>query len=186
MTPIPFRHTAAFGKRIEFWVIGRMLKEGLDLYVPLVDDNAIDAVVRRPDGLFVEVQIKARSSTVNFGDAALFSAIPHELRLNYWFVFYSERLDLTWLMTSAEFLEASYQNKKGKNAGLRSIWFNGKKRDRAAGKAVEYPKPQFNRYLVANFQRILTEPTASLSAPDPPSPSSGVSANPSLQRTPPG
>ena len=65
-----FRHSAGFGKRIEFWIIGQMLKEGLDVYVPLVDDNAIDAIVRRPDGSFVEVQIKARSRDVAPGDAA--------------------------------------------------------------------------------------------------------------------
>jgi len=41
----PYRHTAGFGERIEYWIIGRMLKEGLDVYVPLVDDDAIDAVV---------------------------------------------------------------------------------------------------------------------------------------------
>ena len=45
-----YRHTAGFGKRIEFWIIGEMLKQGLDVYIPLVDDNAIDAVVRRQDG----------------------------------------------------------------------------------------------------------------------------------------
>ena len=43
--PYPFRHSAGFGKRIEYWIIGRMLKEGLDVYVPLVDDDAIDAVI---------------------------------------------------------------------------------------------------------------------------------------------
>jgi hypothetical protein len=52
-----FRRSAGFGKRIEFWIIGQMLKEGLDVYVPLVDDMAIDAVVRRADGSFIEVQI---------------------------------------------------------------------------------------------------------------------------------
>ena len=31
---ISFRSTAAFGKRIEFRVVGRMLKEGLDVYLP--------------------------------------------------------------------------------------------------------------------------------------------------------
>ena len=60
----PFRHSVGFGKRIEYWIIGRMLKEGLDVYVPLVDDDAIDAVVRRKDGSFIMVQIKARSKTV--------------------------------------------------------------------------------------------------------------------------
>ncbi|MBN1365557.1 MAG: hypothetical protein JW976_12175 [Syntrophaceae bacterium] len=71
----PFRHSAGFGKRIEYWIIGRMLKEGLDIYVPLVDDDAIDAVVKRPDGAFITVQIKARSRDVIEGDAALFAAI---------------------------------------------------------------------------------------------------------------
>jgi len=79
---IPFRHSAGFGKRIEYWIVGKMLKEGLDVYMPLVDDDAIDAVVRRQDGSFITVQIKARSKKVVPGDAALFSAIPHERREN--------------------------------------------------------------------------------------------------------
>ncbi len=113
-----FRHSAGFGKRIEYWIIGKMLKEGLDVYVPLVDDNAIDAVVRRPNGSFVEVQIKARSKDVVDRDAALFAAIPHELRNNYWFVFYSERLDTMWIMTSEEFIAVAVQNKSRKECRL--------------------------------------------------------------------
>lgn len=151
---IPFRHSAGFGKRIEYWIIGLMLKEGLDVYVPLVDDDAIDAVVRRADGSFVTVQIKARSKDVVDGDAALFAAIPHELRDNYWFVFYSERLDSIWIMSSEEFVKESVQNKTGKNAGKRSIWFNGKKKDKNAGKSVEYCKKQFEKYLAKDFLRL--------------------------------
>ena len=63
-----FRHSAGFGKRIEYYVVGLMLKQGLDVYMPLVDDDAIDAVIKRDDGSFVEVQIKARSSTAKLGD----------------------------------------------------------------------------------------------------------------------
>src|SRR5271165_5763589 len=82
--PIAFRHTAGFGRRMEYWIIGRMLKEGLDVYVPLVDDFGIDAIIRKRDNTFIEVQIKARSSTVASGDAALFAAIVHpEVRPNY-------------------------------------------------------------------------------------------------------
>src|SRR6266481_3665962 len=95
-----FRHSAGFGKRIEYWIIGRMLKGGMDVYVPLVDDHAVDAIVKRRDGTIAQVQIKARSSTVKEGDAALFAAIPHELREDYWFIFYSERLETFWIMTS--------------------------------------------------------------------------------------
>ena len=145
-----FRHSAGFGKRIEYWVIGNMLKEGLDVYVPLVDDDAIDAVVIKSDGSFLTVQIKARSKDVVFGDAALFAAIPHELRENYWFVFYSERMNKMWIMTSEEFISESTQNKTGKNKGKRSIWFNGKN----TKEQTEHCKPQFEKYLETNYNRL--------------------------------
>ena len=128
-----FRHSAGFGKRIEYWIVGRMLKEGMDVYIPLVDDHAVDAIVRRKDGSIALVQIKARSNTVLFGNAALFAAIPHEHRLDYWFVFYAERLDTTLLMTSEEFIAETNQNITGKNVGLRAVWFNGRRTDRATG-----------------------------------------------------
>lgn len=150
---IPFRHSAAFGKRIEYYVVGLMLKEGLDVYLPLVDDDAIDAVVKQPDGRFVEVQIKARSKTVGFGDAALFAAMKHEQRPNYWFVFYSERMDTIWIMSSAEFIREAHQNKNGKNSGNRSIWFNGKN-TRAN---TEHVKPQYQKYVATSFRRILED-----------------------------
>jgi hypothetical protein len=148
-----FRNSAAFGKRIEFYVVGLMLKEGLDVYLPLVDDNAIDAVVKRPNGEFVEVQIKARSKTVKFGDAALFAALTHESRKSYWFVFYSERLERIWIMSSQEFINESHQNKQGKNAGKRSIWFNGKN----TKTNTEHVRPQYQKYVATNFCRILDE-----------------------------
>ena len=150
---ITFRHSAAFGKRIEFYIVGLMLKEGLDVYLPMVDDDAIDAVVKKPDSSYVEIQIKARSKDVVFGDAALFAALTHEYRPNYWFVFYSERMDKIWILSSREFISESHQNKNGKNAGKRSIWFNGKKtRDK-----TEHVKPQFEKYLVTSFDRIIED-----------------------------
>jgi len=157
-----FRHSAGFGKRIEYSIIAEMLKEGMDVYVPLVDDNGIDAVVRKPDGSFVEVQIKARSADVNFGDEALFAAIQHEHRPNYWFVFYAEGVHETaeaanatpmkWVLSSQEFLDESYANKRGKNIGSRVIWFNGRK------KGVSHAKPCFDKYRVNRLSdRILGE-----------------------------
>lgn len=148
-----FRHSAAFGKRIEYYIVGLMLKQGLDVYMPLVDDDAIDAVVKRPDGRFIEIQIKARSKDVIFGDAALFAALRHEYRPHYWFVFYAERMEKMWILSSREFIRESNQNKSGKNMGSRSIWFNGKNtKDNS-----EHVKPQFEKYLANNFDRILHE-----------------------------
>lgn len=143
-----FRHRAGFGKRMEYFVISRMLEQGLDVYIPLIDDNAIDAVIRKQDGTFIEVQIKARSKDVLFGDAALFGAITHEHRSNYYFVFYSHRLDKTWIMSSEEFITEAVQNKTGKNAGKRSIWFNGKN----TKNQTEHPLPKFEKYLKEDFE----------------------------------
>jgi hypothetical protein len=152
--PRTFRSSAGFGKRIEYWIIGRMLKEGMDVYVPLVDDHAVDAIVRRKDGSIALVQIKARSRDVIEGDASLFAAITHDAREHYWFVFYSERMNLTWLMTSNEFIAEANQNKTGKNQGSRSIWFNGTRRNKATGLVEEYCKPRYTKYLTDDFSRM--------------------------------
>ena len=76
---VSFRHSAGFGKRMEYNLVGQMLMEGLDVYLPLVDDHGVDCVIKKEDGTFIEIQIKARSNEVAFGDAALFAAITHEL-----------------------------------------------------------------------------------------------------------
>jgi hypothetical protein len=150
-----FRNSAAFGKRIEYWIIGKMLKEGLDVYIPLVDDHAVDAIVKREDGSTALVQIKARSKNVVFGDAALFAAIPHdEIRQNYWFVFYSERMDMMWIMSSQEFRAEAVINKTGKNIGKCSVWFNGWRKNKATGLTEEYCKPKWEKYISTNFNRI--------------------------------
>jgi len=143
-----FRHNAGFGKRMEYFVISKMLEQGLDVYIPLIDDFAIDAVVRKRNGSFIELQIKARSKDVKFGDAALFAAISHEPRENYYFVFYSHRLDKMWIMSSADFIKESVQNKTGKNKGKRSIWFNGKN----TKTKTEHVYPRFNKYLHSDFE----------------------------------
>lgn len=149
-----FRHLAGFGKRMEYYLIGLMLKEGLDCYVPLVDDDGIDVVIRKEDGSFIEVQIKARSKDVKFGDAALFAAMTHEYRENYFFVFYSERMDTTWIMSSKEYLNACTTNKTGKNIGKRSIWLNGKRKNEETSEREEYPLDRFSKYIAQDFSRF--------------------------------
>lgn len=151
---IPFRHTAGFGKRMEYSIIGKMLMEGLDCYVPLVDDHGVDCVIKKEDGTFIEIQIKARSNEVNDGDAALFSAISHEHRENFYFVFYSERMDMMWILSSKEFLDECYTNTNGKNKGKHVIWFNGNKKDPSTGEKREYCKEQFERYVCKDFARF--------------------------------
>ena len=151
---ISFRHSAGFGKRMEYNLVGKMLMEGLDVYLPLVDDHGVDCVIKKEDGTFIEVQIKARSSEVTDGDAALFSAIIHDLTKNFYFVFYSERMNMMWIMSSEEFLEFSTQNKSGKNIGKRSIWLNGYKTDKDTNTKVEYCLPRFEKFVAKDFSRF--------------------------------
>ena len=66
----PFRTLAGFGKRTKYWIIGRMLREGLDIFLPLVDDGAVDILIRRSDGSVALVQIGARSEHVVLSAAA--------------------------------------------------------------------------------------------------------------------
>ena len=76
--------------------------------------------------------------------------INYGFKIIYWFIFYSERMNKTWILSSKEFIKESNQNKKGKNVGKRSIWFNGKN----TKEQTEHVKPQFEKYLVNNFRRI--------------------------------
>ena len=154
---MPFRHSAGFGKRMEYWIAGLMLKEGIDVYMPLIDDNGIDAVIRRPNGTFIDVQIKARSKDVQIGSAGLFAAITHEYRPSYYFIFYSSRMDTFWIISSQEFIDEAGQNKSGKNAGKRSIWLNGKRKNKESGLYTEHCKPQYERYIVTDFSRLLSD-----------------------------
>lgn len=144
-----FRNTASFGKRIEYTVIAEMLKEGLDVFLPIVDDMGIDAIIRKNDGSFIEIQIKARSDKVKFGDAALFTVNKHEKeRKNYFFVFYSQRLEAKWIMSSKEFVKISRLIKNGKSKGSRQLWMSGRK------KKKEYIKPDFQKYVVNDYDKF--------------------------------
>jgi hypothetical protein len=78
----------------------------------------------------------------------------YTLREDYWFVFYSERMDKMWMMSSVELIAESVQNTTGKNAGKRSIWSNGKRTDKATGKMIEVCKPQFEKHLATDFSRL--------------------------------
>ena len=150
---ISFRNSAGFGKRMEYKLIGDMLIEGIDCYVPLVDDHGVDCVIKKEDGTLIEIQIKARSKDVTDGDAALFAAIKHELTDNFYFLFFSERLDTMWILSSKEFIDECVTNKTGKNAGKHSIWFNGNRKD-SNGVKKEYCKKQFEKYVCKDFSRF--------------------------------
>lgn len=142
-----FFTTASFGKRVEYTVIARMLRSGLDIYLPMVDDKGIDCLVRKNDGTIAEIQIKGRSVNCDLKDAGRFSALSIKPRPGYYLVFYSEACEngTIWLMPSMEFAKLAVQNMNGKNRGKYSIVLcgvmtgrDGKKKARAKDKYDMY------------------------------------------------
>lgn len=126
-----------FGKRIEYLVISLLLKEGFDVFLPVVDDQGIDAIIRNRNGKIIDLQIKARSN------AAEFPAIIHpKIRENYYFIFYAEKLKRIWLMPSKDFIAHTRASENEKFLGERNISFN------CTRKGKEYPKKQFKKYCI--------------------------------------
>ena len=120
-----------------------MLKQGLDVYTPEVDDDGVDLVVKSPKGHFVAVQVKAVAA------GAFFAGISHKARPDYWFVFYSESMDTFWVFSSSEFRLEAKANNQGKNVGKYSIKLNGTK------KGVQYTLPKYQKYVATDFSRII-------------------------------
>lgn len=108
----------SFGKAIEYKVASEMTREGFEVYLPLADDHGVDLIARTPNGNIVEVQVKARTNVVKGG---LFAAINHFPRNNYYFVFYLERYDKMWILSSADFISNASPNRVGGNSGKYSL-----------------------------------------------------------------
>lgn len=47
------------GKLGELWVFGKILEMGINVYIPMVDEEGIDAIIRRKDGSLIEMQVKS-------------------------------------------------------------------------------------------------------------------------------
>lgn len=126
MTQGQYRSRVSFGRRQEYIAIAKLLQHGFDVYMPLVDDQQIDCVIRRDDHDYLDVQIKAKSRDCKLEHAGLFSAMvipcPRE---KYFFLFYSEHINTYWVFPSQQLVEVASQNRSGKNKGKYSINLTG-------------------------------------------------------------
>ena len=77
--------------------------------------------------------------------------MTHDHRRGYWFVFYSERIDTIWLLSSQEFLKESVQNKTGKNVGETVDMVQ---RQEQKNTSPNIRMPEYEKYVVRNFDRI--------------------------------
>jgi len=54
------------GKRAEFLVFGELVKRGADLYLPVIDIG-IDAIIKKQDGTYLQIQVKSTESPEQAG-----------------------------------------------------------------------------------------------------------------------
>ena len=149
-----FRDKSSFGTRMEYWIIGEMLRQGLDVYRPLVDDMGIDAIIRRKDGSFLEVQIKAISDDAIPSTAAFFANIKCEQSGNYWFIFYSSQIGekgTIWLLSVDEFKEFATRINKDTSKVTWDINFGGIKTNKETGHKEPYANPKYEKYICQDF-----------------------------------
>lgn len=110
------------GESTEHLVVSKLLDEGREVYLPVVDDHGIDILVKSKEGApddYQEIQVKAEDKIKHRGlFAALNCPTP---RRNYWFVFYVKSLDKLWVINSVALVKIASQNQSGKNVGKYSI-----------------------------------------------------------------
>ena len=136
-----FRNRASFGKRQEYVIISELLKQGSDVYIPMVDDQQIDCIVRRGENDYIDIQIKARSKECSPFDAGRFAAMDiREPRDNYYFIFYSDQVGCYWVFPSLKLIEVASRNKQGKNVGKYHINLTGLRNKQA------YPLSKFDEF----------------------------------------
>ncbi len=94
--------TKAFGKGVEHLIMAKLMKEGFDVYLTLIDDIGIDCIIRLSKTRYLDIQIKASSKDAtqpyNFGGIAV-----KNIRDNYFFIFYVEPADKFWVIPSLDF-----------------------------------------------------------------------------------
>ncbi len=146
-----FRDTSSFGKRIEYKIISELLVQNFDVYVPLVDDHGIDCIVKSVDYVndtYKEIQIKARSKYADEKSNGCFTVDKHEIRNNYYFIFYSEIVDKRWCLTSKQFIDETIPSKGKRTLGRRKIVLFTKT------KSGYKLKDKFKKYIVNDYSII--------------------------------
>jgi len=54
------------GKQAEFLVFGELIRRGADLYLPVID-KGIDAIIRKEDGSYLQIQVKSTEASEQAG-----------------------------------------------------------------------------------------------------------------------
>ena len=146
-----YRHRASYGKQREYIAIAELLKRKYDVYIPLVDDQGIDCVIRRGDHDYIDLQIKASSKNCQPKDAGRFASmkIPNP-RDKYFFLLYCEHIDTYWVFPSIDLVKKASKSKTGRDKGKYTINLTGFKKENGV-----YASERFSEYK-NNFELLMT------------------------------
>ena len=103
------KRTQRVGKRGEYAVIGKLLENRLDVYVPIVDVENIDCVTRSPKGKFNERKIKTRSVDVKH---PVFEVPEYKPRRNFFIICHFAETPDFWVIPSTKFHKSGLLLKK--------------------------------------------------------------------------
>ena len=100
------------GKRGEYKVIGKLMEEGLTIYIPVADVEGIDCIIRNDYCRLIELQIKTRNK--NGDEDKQFRIKDFQPHKNFFIACYFIDTNELWVIPSYKFRELASQNDEGK------------------------------------------------------------------------
>ncbi len=102
------------GKRGEYRVIGKLMEKGFTVYVPVLDIEGIDCIIKNDMGRLIEIQIKTRNKkdSNNRQFKLKFLNSHQDLFICCYFI----DTDELWAIPSIQFDKIAYKNRYGERA----------------------------------------------------------------------
>ena len=102
------------GKRGEYRVIGKLMESGFTVYVPILDIEGIDCIIKNDTGRLIEIQIKTRNKKDSDNrQFKLKSLRPHK---DLFICCYMIDTNEIWMIPSPYFDRIAYTNRYGERA----------------------------------------------------------------------
>jgi len=102
------------GKRGEYKVIGKLMEKGFLVYIPVVDVEGVDCIIKNEKGRLIQIQIKTRNKTAE-DDAKNFIVNRLEANRDFFVCCYFLNTGDLWVIPSLVFEKECIVNGKGQS-----------------------------------------------------------------------
>ena len=102
------------GKRGEYKVIGKLMEKGFLVYIPVVDVEGVDCIIKNEKGRLIQIQIKTRNKTAE-DDAKNFIVNRLEANRDFFVRCYFLNTGDLWVIPSLVFEKECIVNGKGQS-----------------------------------------------------------------------